>query len=94
MAEARPLPPGLTPRLVCRDDAATYLGVSGNHFDRHVAPVVAPIMIGCRKLWDIRALDRWLDAQSAAGNPAPVDKHKLLGALDGDQDQGRQTRRQ
>lgn len=91
MTEARNLPPGMTPRLISRDDAALYLGVSGNHFDRHVAPFVAAVMLGCRRLYDVRALDRFVDGRAGPG-PA-VDKHKLLGALDGGEDQGRQARR-
>lgn len=64
MTQRRDLPVGMTPRLLCREFAAAYLGISPNHFDEHVAESVKPIELGKRKLWDIRALDRWLDRQS------------------------------
>ena len=49
------------------DEAAEYCGVSGNTLTRH-GP--APIKIGERKVYDRRALDRWLD--QLAGIPAPA----------------------
>lgn len=58
------LPVGITPRLLCRDAAAAYCGVTGDTFATHVRPHVDPIEIGARRLWDIKALDRWLDEQS------------------------------
>jgi hypothetical protein len=63
MAE-RFLPRGLTPRLLSRDAASAYCGMSPTHFDEHVAPSVPPLVLGRRNLWDVRALDRWLDQRS------------------------------
>jgi hypothetical protein len=60
----RVLPPGLTPRLLSREAASTYCGMSPNHFEQHIGSMVPPVRIGKRNLWDIRALDRWLDQQS------------------------------
>ena len=54
----------MTPRLLSRDAAAAYCGVSPNAFDEHISGFVRPIEIGRRNLWDVRALDRWLDQQS------------------------------
>jgi hypothetical protein len=64
MAERRRLPAGMTPRLLCRDAAATYCGVTAKAFDEHVKPHVPPVEIGTRRLWDVRALDRWLDQKA------------------------------
>ena len=63
MAERR-LPSGMTPRLISREAAATYCGISTTLFDAHIAPSVPPVEIGRRNLWDIKKLDRWLDQQS------------------------------
>jgi len=67
---------GLTPRLLSRDLAAEYCGVSPAHFAEHVAKEVPAIDIGRRNLWDIRALDRWLDQRSGLGQQVlkPVDE--------------------
>ena len=74
MGELRSLPPGMTPRLLSRDAAATYCGVTAETFERHVRPHVPPIEIGARRLWDVKALDHWLDAQSGFTNVLrPVD---------------------
>jgi hypothetical protein len=66
---ARPLPSGMVPRLISRAAAATYCGMSPNHFDEHIAPLVPPARVGKRALWDVKALDRWLDQQSGLAHP-------------------------
>jgi hypothetical protein len=63
MSERR-LPCGMTPRLLSRDGAPAYCGMSPNHFEEHVAKAVRPLQFGKRRLWDVRALDHWLDQQS------------------------------
>ena len=60
----RRLPIGMTPRLLSRDAAAAYCGVTPETFETHIRPHIAPLEIGARRLWDVRALDRWLDRQS------------------------------
>jgi len=60
-----PLTRRVIPRLLGRDDAAFYVGVSGPHFDAHVAPHVQSIRLGRRRLFDVRALDGWLDVKFA-----------------------------
>lgn len=53
----------ITPRLLSLDMAAEYCGLSPETFEATVP--VRPIDLGIRrKLWDIRALDRWLDEKS------------------------------
>jgi len=60
----RALPIGLTPRLLNRDQSAAYCGVIAETFEAHIRPYVRPLEIGTRRLWDIKALDRWLDQRS------------------------------
>jgi len=62
--EKRRLPPGMTPRLLSRDQAAAYCGISAPHFDETVAKEVPALPLGRRNLWDRKLLDRWLDARS------------------------------
>ena len=79
----RRLPAGMTPRLLSRDAAAAYCGLSPNAFEDHVAAAVPPIRIGQRKLWDIRSLDRWLDELAGFEAPTgqPDDEETLLGRI-------------
>jgi hypothetical protein len=72
--DARRLPPTIAPRLLSREAAAEYLGMSAGHFDCHVARAVPPLRFGKRYLWDIKALDRFLDQQSGFSDaPEPVE---------------------
>jgi hypothetical protein len=84
MAE-RVLSAGMTPRLLSREAAATYCGISPTLFDEHLAEAVPPISIGRRNLWDVKALDRWLDTQSGLAHP--VDSRSMGERLNGG-DQG------
>jgi len=84
MGEQR-LPPGMTPRLLSREAAATYCGISPTAFDEYIGRVVRPIEIGRRNLWDIKALDRWLDQQSGLAHA--VDARPMGERLNG-RDQG------
>lgn len=55
-----PRPPA--PRLaLSMDEAAQALGVSRDHFDRHVLPRVKVAHVGRRKLVAVRELERYLD---------------------------------
>jgi hypothetical protein len=58
----------LRPRLLSRVAAADYCGLSLTTFEKLARPYVPPIHIGRRAVWDIRALDRWLDAQTGLAN--------------------------
>jgi len=74
MAERR-LPDGMTPRLLSREAAAIYCGVKAEAFETHIRPHVPPVEIGTRRLWDVKALDRWLDERSGLAHAArPVDE--------------------
>jgi predicted DNA-binding transcriptional regulator AlpA len=54
---------GLTPRLLNREQAASYLGISASAFDKQVADrvVPGPKSFGSRRVWDIRQLDAAID---------------------------------
>jgi predicted DNA-binding transcriptional regulator AlpA len=62
---ARPaLPPTLAPRLIGRDAAAAYVGVSPNTFDKMIADglMPSPRRLSERRLaWDMRELDTAID---------------------------------
>jgi hypothetical protein len=89
MSEPR-LPLGVTPRLLSREQAAAYLGISVNHFDRHCTQVPV-IELGQRRLYDIRVLDAFIDAQVGNREYNPIDPDKLLEAFDEQpKDQGNQ----
>lgn len=64
MGKRHRLPSGMTPRLLCLEAAAAYCGVTAETFETHIRPQVPPVEIGARRLWDVRALDRWLDQRS------------------------------
>jgi hypothetical protein len=55
-----------------RKEAASYVGVSTTHFDKLVRQGIMPqpnLLLG-RKVWDVRALDRVLDAMSGVNATA------------------------
>ncbi|MNQ42153.1 hypothetical protein D3C85_558510 [compost metagenome] len=58
------LPPTLPPRGLCREAAASYIGVSASKFDEMVDDGRMPIpkRIDARKVWDRSALDAYFDA--------------------------------
>jgi hypothetical protein len=61
----RRLPSGMTPRLLSKEAAAAYCGMSSEMFDGTIGKDVPPIDLQRRRnLWDIKALDRWIDQQS------------------------------
>jgi hypothetical protein len=62
----------MTPRLLSREAAASYCGMSPNFFDEQVKPAVPPLEFGRRNLWDIKKLDRWLDQQSGLAHAGPA----------------------
>lgn len=69
------LPPGLTPRYLSRAEAAAFVGVSVDTFNREVAlgwwpPPRRRGAKTTRLTWDIRALE--IAADRAAGIGAPV----------------------
>jgi predicted DNA-binding transcriptional regulator AlpA len=58
------LPPNLPPRIVSREEAAAYVCLGDTKFDLLVrdGTLPQPKMLGGRKVWDVRALDRAIDA--------------------------------
>jgi predicted DNA-binding transcriptional regulator AlpA len=64
VARQTALPPTLTPRLICRDDAAAYVCVSPNTFDKMIADGLMPRprrLTERRLAWDLRQLDAAID---------------------------------
>jgi excisionase family DNA binding protein len=47
------------------EEAATAIGCSRDHFDRHVAPELRVVRRGRRTLIPLRELERWLDREAA-----------------------------
>ena len=67
------LPAGLTPRLLTAEQAAAYCSVGRENFETRVG--VPPLrLFGNRTLYDIRALDRWLDRQSGIAENEAEDR--------------------
>ena len=67
------LPAGLTPRLLPAEQAAAYCGIGRENFEARVG--VPPLKIfGACTLYDIRALDRWLDRQSGIAENEAEDR--------------------
>jgi len=71
----------IEPRLLSREQAATYCGVSAPTFISECP--VTPIKIRTRVLYDRRSLDRWLDSLSA-DEAKSLSREKWLALLDGD----------
>jgi predicted DNA-binding transcriptional regulator AlpA len=71
MAHQKALPPTLAPRLINREAAAAYVGVSPTTFDAMVKEGTMPKprrLRGKRKAWDVRALDAAVDNLAVADN--------------------------
>ena len=64
-AREQALPAGLTPRLLSREQAAAFCGIS---VLQTVVKSVQPIRLGDRVLWNRKAIDRWLDQQCGLGD--------------------------
>lgn len=69
MTEPTPTPNEMPdwPRLLSRQWAAAYLGVSPGHFDNHVRKAVQPVKLGKRCLYDRLNLDQFVDNLSGTG---------------------------
>lgn len=68
------LPPSLPPRLVGREAAAAYVGLSASKFDMLVQDgrMPRPRRIDSRRLWDVRQLDAAADDLPVDGGPDMV----------------------
>jgi hypothetical protein len=80
----------MTPRLLSRD-AAAYCGVTAQHFEDTIGKEVSPIELGRRRLWDVKALDRWLDVRSGLVQPVQSNEDwlKRLGEQHNDRPRAR-----
>ena len=79
IARQAALPPMLPPRLIHRDAAAAYVGVSPNTFDKMIVDglMPAPRRLTERRLaWDVRQLDAAIDRLPIdSGSDADTDEH-------------------
>ncbi len=75
MARNDALAMSIAPRGLCREDAARYLAIGTTLFDQHVkaGTLPKPKMIGGRKVWDVRKLDRAFDDLPEEGEVHPWD---------------------
>lgn len=56
------------PRLALnQQEAAAALGVSVNHFERHIKPHLPVVLSGAKRLCAIKALERWIEEHSFEG---------------------------
>lgn len=56
------------PRLtLSQEEAAAALGVSVDHFDRHIKGELPTVITGRRKLYSVAALERWVEEHSLQG---------------------------
>ena len=63
------------PRLLSREQAAAYLGVSVTMLESRIGdPFPAPIRMGGRKLYDRRALDKAVDSLSGVHPQSAADE--------------------
>ncbi len=80
-ADLRDLPDW--PRLLSREQAAAYLGVSVNMLESRIGnPFPAPLRIGGRKVFDRRALDKAVDqlTGNTPQSPAGEVRRRLVDA--------------
>lgn len=82
MARQTALPPSLPPRLIDREAAAAYVNVSPTTFDQMVVAETMPppcLLYGRRKAWDVRRLDRAIDALPLLGHDfAEADRPEVV----------------
>jgi hypothetical protein len=51
----------IAPRLVSREEARVYLGVSKRHLIDAIDPELRRVYVGRRVLYDLRDLDAWIE---------------------------------
>ena len=77
MARQSALPPNLPPRLIDREAAAAYVSLAPNTFDARVKAGALPKPkrpSPGRLAWDVRELDRAIDALPTEGASAEADE--------------------
>ena len=70
-ADRHTLPSGMTPRLLTREQAAAYCGISPALFSQTIAQEVEAVRLrpdGKSVRWDRVALDLWIDQKSGLYN--------------------------
>jgi hypothetical protein len=56
--------------LLSRREAAAALGVSLRHFERHVQPYIRCVYSGQLRLYRLRDLEQWAEAEACSGRSA------------------------
>ena len=56
--------------LLTRSEAAAALGMSLRHFQRHVQPAVRCVYSGQLRLYLVKDLEAWAEAEACAGREA------------------------
>jgi hypothetical protein len=77
MSRARQTVP---PRLLGAEAAAAYCGVGITLFRRECP--ISPVRLGERVLWDVRALDCWIDSLNSARKESGVDSRESIDMAD------------
>jgi hypothetical protein len=54
--------------VVARNDAASALGMSLRHFQRHIQPCLRCVYSGQLRLYPVAELERWIDEQGWRGD--------------------------
>ena len=76
MARRSGFHPNLAPVGVSREEAAAHIGIGATLFDRMVqdARMPRPKIIGGRRVWDVRAVERAFDALPSDSDVNPWDE--------------------
>lgn len=62
-------------------EAAWYLGMSVDHFKRHVRADLPCVYVGDMRLWRVRDLDTWLERRAVGPAKVVRDKERHPGAV-------------
>lgn len=64
LSERVPVPRRVERLALSKAEAAEALGVSVDHFERHVQPHLRVVYSGRRRLFPVRELEGWLDREA------------------------------
>lgn len=54
-----------------QQEAAASLGVSVDHFERHIKPQLPVVLVGSKRIYPHKGLERWLDENTLVGGRRP-----------------------
>lgn len=67
----------IAPRLVSRNEAAVYLGVSKRHLINAIDPELRRVSCGRRVLYDLHELDAWIEMRKEKGRIMRAHRHAV-----------------